>query len=119
LLSCSHQSIIPVELVEPAARQASDINEGCPLAPVWVQCNRIPGNKQPLSKKNKETPMSEHSPLNVKSAKLKKALVWMTETLAEHPEKTRRAILQQAELRFDLTPIECEFLDKHLIAPQG
>jgi len=57
--------------------------------------------------------MSQHSPLQTKSAKLKKALTWMAETVRDHPERKRHAILAEAELRFDLTPIECEFLDKH------
>lgn len=57
--------------------------------------------------------MSDQSSLHGKSAHLKKALLWMTETLQEHPERKRAAVLQEAELRFDLTPLECEFLDKH------
>lgn len=61
--------------------------------------------------------MSEQSPLHTKSTKLKKAIAWMSESLSEQPEKNRRAILQEAELRFDLTPAECEFLDQHLSTP--
>ena len=41
----------------------------------------------------------------------------MAETLQSHPEKERHVILQEAELRFDLTPLECDFLDKHFAAP--
>lgn len=37
----------------------------------------------------------------------------MAEYLETHPEKKRSTILQEAELRFDLTPAECEFLDTH------
>jgi hypothetical protein len=61
--------------------------------------------------------MSEQSPVHNKSAKLKKALTWMAETLRDQPEKKRLAILQEAELRFDLTPMECDFLDKHFSTP--
>ncbi|MBM9537143.1 hypothetical protein [Desulfobulbus alkaliphilus] len=57
--------------------------------------------------------MSGQSPLISTSANLKKALTWMAETLAEHPGKKRINILREAELRFDLTPLECEFLDTH------
>lgn len=57
--------------------------------------------------------MSNQSPAHSKSANLKKALIWMAETLQSHPEKKRQTVLQEAELRFDLTPLECEFLDKH------
>jgi hypothetical protein len=37
----------------------------------------------------------------------------MVETLQQHPKKTRASVLREAEMRFDLTPLECEFLDKH------
>ena len=61
--------------------------------------------------------MSQQSPLDNKSVKLKKALTWMAEIVRDHPEKKRLTILQEAELRFDLTPMECEFLDKHFNTP--
>jgi len=60
--------------------------------------------------------MSEQSPLHTKSEKLKKALTWMVETLQNHPEKKRQTVLQEAELRFDLNPAECEFLNTHFSA---
>lgn len=47
------------------------------------------------------------------SANLKKAVCWLSETVQEHPEKSRDDILTEAELRFDLTPRECEFLDQN------
>jgi hypothetical protein len=61
--------------------------------------------------------MSEQSPLHTKSTKLKKALTWMAETLRDCPEKERHTVVRQAELRFDLTPAECAFLDQHFSAP--
>ena len=61
--------------------------------------------------------MSQQSPLDNKSVKLKKALTWMAEMVRDHPEKKRLTILQEAEFRFDLTPMECEFLDKHFNTP--
>ena len=57
--------------------------------------------------------MSDQSPLRSQSANLKKALQWMAETLQQHPEKKRPSVLREAEIRFDLNPLECEFLDKH------
>ena len=57
--------------------------------------------------------MSDQASLHGKSANLKKALIWMAETLQNHPEKKRPVVLREAELRFDLTPLECEFLDTH------
>lgn len=61
--------------------------------------------------------MSQNTPLQTKSAKLKNALAWLAETQEAHPEKKRATILQEAQLRFDLTPAECEFLDKHFSTP--
>ena len=45
--------------------------------------------------------------------KMKKAICWISDTLLEHPEKGRKQIVREAELRFDLTPLECEFLNKN------
>lgn len=61
--------------------------------------------------------MTQHTPTQTTSTKLKKALIWMSETLEAHPGKKRAAVVQEAELRFDLTPRECEFLDKHCSVP--
>lgn len=49
----------------------------------------------------------------VSSDRVKKALCWMAETIETHPEKKRETILQEAELRFDLSPAECAFLNKN------
>lgn len=47
------------------------------------------------------------------SDKLKKAVCWISETVQEHPEKSRKEVITEAELRFDLTPRECEFLNSN------
>lgn len=57
--------------------------------------------------------MNDQSPLRSQSANLKKALQWMAESLQQYPDRKRSSVLREAELRFDLTPLECEFLDKH------
>ena len=49
------------------------------------------------------------------SANLKKAIRWIGETVREHPETTREAIITEAQLRFDLTPRECEFLNQNFL----
>lgn len=49
------------------------------------------------------------------SANLKKAICWIGETVREHPEKLREEIIAEAELRFDLTPRECEFLNQNFL----
>jgi hypothetical protein len=57
--------------------------------------------------------MGETESLQGFSANLKKAVCWIGETVQENPEKLRDAIITEAELRFDLTPRECEFLNNN------
>ncbi|MDW7772587.1 MAG: hypothetical protein SCH71_06815 [Desulfobulbaceae bacterium] len=49
------------------------------------------------------------------TANLKKAVCWISETVQEHPEKKRKEIIMEAELRFDLNPRESEFLNKNFM----
>lgn len=44
------------------------------------------------------------------SPNLKKAVCWISETVREFPAKNREEIITEAELRFDLSPRECEFI---------
>jgi hypothetical protein len=55
--------------------------------------------------------MGEIESLQGFSANLKKAICWIGETVQENPEKKRDVIITEAELRFDLSPRECEFLN--------
>lgn len=57
--------------------------------------------------------MSDQSPLTSQSQNVKKALIWLSETLQEHPEKTRSTVLEEATIRFDLSPAECAFVNKN------
>jgi hypothetical protein len=45
------------------------------------------------------------------STNLQKAVAWISEVVQDHPEKERGSILKEAQVRFDLTPKECGFLD--------
>ena len=45
--------------------------------------------------------------------KLKKAIKTFSELLEKHPEKSRLVLLQEVEIKFDLSPKECEFLNSH------
>jgi hypothetical protein len=45
--------------------------------------------------------------------KLKNALKMFSELLERHPEKSRLDLLHEVEIRFDLSPKECEFLNKN------
>jgi hypothetical protein len=47
------------------------------------------------------------------SDKVKKALLWMSDELFNSPQKKRATVLREAEIRFDLSPAECEFLTKN------
>ena len=54
------------------------------------------------------------------STNLQKAVSWISEIVQDHPEKERKQVLKDAQIRFDLTPVECEFLkDKFSEAPAG
>ena len=44
--------------------------------------------------------------------RIRKAVRWFSEMLKEHPEKTRAELLAEAEIKFDLSPKECEFLNR-------
>jgi hypothetical protein len=46
--------------------------------------------------------------------KMKKTLCWISEMIQAHPEKTRQQIIIDAEIRFDLSPKECDFIDRNL-----
>ena len=46
--------------------------------------------------------------------KMKKTLCWISETIKEHPEKNRQQIISEAEIRFDLSPKECDVIDRKL-----
>ena len=56
--------------------------------------------------------MSEKSPLN--RDKLKKAVQHFSELVEASPDKSRLQLLQEVQLKFDLSPADCEFLNKHL-----
>jgi len=46
--------------------------------------------------------------------RIKKAICWISATIKEHPEKDRQQVISEAEIRFDLTPKECDFIDRKL-----
>lgn len=45
--------------------------------------------------------------------KMKKAIQELSELIASKPEKSRTQLLQQVALKFDLSPNECAFLERH------
>jgi len=46
--------------------------------------------------------------------KLQKALREFSELLLKHPEKSRSQLLQAVEMKFDLSPKECDFFKRNL-----
>lgn len=57
--------------------------------------------------------MSNSTPLSTPSDKVKKALIWLSEETENRPDASRLTLLREAEIRFDLCPAECTFLDKN------
>jgi len=53
------------------------------------------------------------SQIHVPGEKVKKAIEEFSELLLISPEKSRWQLLQEVELKFDLSPQECEFLNNH------
>ena len=45
--------------------------------------------------------------------KLRKAIKWLGEMAQSDSGQTRRQLLEQAEIRFNLSPRECEFLNEN------
>lgn len=72
-------------------------------------CEYLVFLKVPLCKK---TIMPATDLLSI-STNLQKAVAWLDEIMQQHPEKQRSKVLAEAELRFDLAPAECEFLNRH------
>ncbi|MCF6289575.1 MAG: hypothetical protein L3J03_01015 [Desulfobacterales bacterium] len=63
--------------------------------------------------------MTPTSDLQPSGERIRQALCWVSDILAAYPEKKRRAVLKEAEIRFDLTPRECEFLNKEFPGAPG
>ena len=58
--------------------------------------------------------MSSIDAIQPSGDKMKKTLCWISEMLKAHPEKSRLQIISDAEIRFDLSPKECDFIDRKL-----
>ncbi|MFC1524006.1 hypothetical protein ACFL6N_04365 [Thermodesulfobacteriota bacterium] len=46
--------------------------------------------------------------------RIRKAVRWISDMVLTHPEKKRADIIRQAEIKFDLTPKECTFLNREI-----
>ncbi len=47
--------------------------------------------------------------------KIRKAVKWISEETQLHPEKSRKEIVLEAERIFDLSPKDCEFLQRKFL----
>lgn len=56
-----------------------------------------------------------HSTIQPQSENLKKAIREFSELVAAKPEKSRKQILQQISIQFDLSPNECLFLERQCL----
>ena len=54
--------------------------------------------------------MGEGGGTNPKGDALKKALLWLAERRQENPKASRASLISEAAQRFDLTPLEEDFL---------
>lgn len=43
--------------------------------------------------------------------RIRKAIKWLSDAVLAQPDKSRQRLLEEAEIRFNLSPRECEFLD--------
>ena len=57
--------------------------------------------------------MSQQSSSPLAKDKLKKAVQAFSELVDQFPQKSRHELLHKIQLKFDLSPLECDFLDKH------
>ena len=46
---------------------------------------------------------------------IRNAVKWISEITKEYPEKSPKEIIHEAELRFDLSPKECDFLFRKFV----
>jgi hypothetical protein len=45
--------------------------------------------------------------------RMKKAIQELSELLVSKPQKSRRQLIEQVAIKFDLSPNECAFLERH------
>lgn len=57
--------------------------------------------------------MTQH-PTKIAGDKTRQALTELAYLLEQHPEKSRQELLQQVEMKFDLSPKECAFLNQSI-----
>jgi len=59
--------------------------------------------------------MSTTEDIKPPGEKLRKTIKWISEMQLSHPEKSRKEVMREAQIRFDLSPKDCEFLNNHFL----
>lgn len=54
------------------------------------------------------------SPIHPPGDAIQKAIRELSYLVENKPDKTRNQLLQEVALKFDLSPLECDFLQRHL-----
>ena len=57
--------------------------------------------------------MPGSSPMNNRSDKLKSAIAYVSEAMQADPSQNRNKVIEDAVVRFDLSPLDSEFFYKH------
>jgi len=55
----------------------------------------------------------------VGEAPIKQAVKWIDEQLHAHPDANRMTLVDEASRRFDLSPLDADFLVRHLAERRG
>jgi hypothetical protein len=63
--------------------------------------------------------MSEVEKIQPAGEKMRRVVLWISETVQANPQKKRLDILREAEIQFDLSPRECEFIESKLNEAMG
>jgi hypothetical protein len=58
--------------------------------------------------------VSEEEGMSVGEAPIKAAIKWIDEQIRDRPDADRLALVDEAGRRFDLSPIDADFLIRHL-----
>ncbi len=62
--------------------------------------------------------MTQNDSTPIGQDKLQSAVKALSELVRKYPEKSRSEILHEIQLRYDLSPLDCEFLQRHFIKKQ-
>jgi hypothetical protein len=62
--------------------------------------------------------MTQETKSPIAKDKLQAAVKALSELVLKYPEKKRGELLQLIQLQYDLSPLDCEFLNRHFYGKQ-